>query len=329
MKPKIWHLIGDRSLGGCNLVIEEIITSPLKKEFDFSVFKIEEAKQELKIYQPEAIVFHYPCAWKYLYDLIQLKQRTKLYIYDHHYCEYFEKQQVKHLFRFRLMLRISYAIADRILSVSEGQKKWLLKHKLVEPNKVQVLTPASSIENLLEISPKKSQSPLILGAYGRFAPQKGFDLLLEAFQLLPQEKYQLYLGGYGQEEAKIKQIARNLPNVKLLGKITDVPAFLASCDAVIIPSRWEPWGLVCLEAKATGKPVIATAVDGLSEQIDSSWGILVPPNDKQQLAAAIASLQDRNLLALGNAARASVVNAKDKFLNNWAEISRDGFQKTT
>ena len=333
MKPKIWHLIGEKRAGGSNLLVKQLIDSSLKQQFYFSIFRLEEAKQEFKIYKPDAIVFHYPCAWKYLYDLIKFKQQTKVFIYDHHYCEYFEKQQVKFLFRFRLMLRIAYAIADGILSVSQSQRKWLVKNKLVDPNKIAVLTPASSIEAMLKIPPKNKNSPLILGAYGRFAPQKGFDLLLEAFQLLSTEKYQLYLGGYGQDEAKIKQIAKDLPNVKLLGKITDVPAFLAVCDAVVIPSRWEPWGLVCLEAKAAGKPVIATAVDGLCEQIEPSWGILVPPNDKQKLATAIASLDDRNLFDLGKSARASVVNANEEFINNWAiflnKINLDGFQKTT
>ncbi|MDJ0727078.1 MAG: glycosyltransferase family 4 protein [Prochloraceae cyanobacterium] len=320
MKPKIWHLIGDKRAGGSNLLVKQLIDSRLKEQFDFSVFRLEEVKQEFKKIQPDAIVFHYPCAWKYLYDLIEFKQQTQVYIYDHHYCEYFEKNQVKSTFRFRLMLRIAYGIADGVLSVSQGQKKWLLKNKLVSPDKIQVITPASTIEAMLNIAPKNQKSPLILGAFGRFAPQKGFDLLLEAFQLLPAEKYQLYLGGYGQDEAQIKQLAKDLVNVKLLGKISDVPEFLASCDAIIIPSRWEPWGLVCLEAKAAAKPVVANAVDGLCEQIQPAWGILVPPNDKQKLAAAIASLDHIDLLEFGKAGRSSVVKANQEFIHNWANF---------
>jgi glycosyltransferase involved in cell wall biosynthesis len=95
-----------------------------------------------------------------------------------------------------------------------------------------------------------------LGAYGRFSQQKGFDILIKAMQLVPSNQVQLILGGYGADEAMLKQLAEGMENVRFLGAISDVPSFLSTCDVVIIPSRWEPWGNVCLEAKAAGKPVI-------------------------------------------------------------------------
>ena len=330
MKPTVWHLIGDKRAGGSNRLVQQLISSSLAKQFYFEVLRLEAAKAKLKYSSPDVIIFHYPCAWKYLLDLWLLKQHSKLYIYDHHYSQGFEQHQVASLSRFRLMLRLAYGLADGVVSISNAQRDWMLNNKLVKPSKIRTIFSASPVDALLTIKAKKSSIPLKLGAYGRFAPQKGFDLLLPAFASLPAEKFQLYLGGYGQDEQLIKDLARNLPQVKLLGAIEDVPAFLADCDVVVIPSRWEPWGLVCLEAKAAGKPVVIFDVDGLREQVaggkeidgeDSfkvgNYGLIVPANNIEQLAEAIKSLPQQNLTAWGERGRASVVKAWSEFLHSW------------
>ncbi len=316
MKPTVWHLIGDKRAGGSNRLVQQLISSSLEKQFNFEVLRLEEAKAKLKHSSPDAIVFHYPCAWKYLLDLWLLKQHSKLYIYDHHYSQGFERHQVASKCRFRLMLRLAYGLADGVVSISNAQRDWMLSNKLVKPSNIRTIYSASPVDSLLTITAKNPSIPLKIGAYGRFAPQKGFDLLLPAFTSLPPEKFQLCLGGYGQDEQLIKDLAQDLPHVKLLDAIEDVPAFLADCDVIVIPSRWEPWGLVCLEAKAAGKPVVAFAIDGLSEQV-RDCGLLVPANEPTKLTEAIASLPKQDLAAWGQAGRASVVNAWAEFLHSW------------
>jgi glycosyltransferase involved in cell wall biosynthesis len=312
----VWHLIGDKRAGGSNHLVKQLINSRLKEKFDFYVLRLEAAKAELKNYSPDIIIFHYPCAWKYLAELFCLKQHSQLYICDHHYSGGFERDRVKSPLRFRLMLRLAYSLADGIISVSQAQRDWMVTNRLVNPKKVRIISSASKIENLLAINAHNPRYPLKLGAYGRFAPQKGFDLLLKALATLNPQQFHLSLGGYGQDEQLIKDLAKDLPHVELRAAIEDVPSFLASCDAVIIPSRWEPWGLVCLEAKAAGKPVVVSAVDGLPEQV-KDCGLTVAPNDIEALTAAIASLPERDLLAWGKNGRASVVDSWEEFLSNW------------
>ena len=316
MKPSVWHLIGDKRAGGSNRLVQQLVSSSLAQQFNFEVLRIEAAKAKLKFFSPQAIIFHYPCAWKYLADLWSLKQHSKLYICDHHYSSGFERHQVGSKCRFRLMLRLAYGLADGVISISNAQRDWMSKHKLVESHKIKTIYSASPVKPLLSLPTKSPSIPLKIGAYGRFAPQKGFDLLLTAFASLPASKFQLYLGGYGQDEQLMKNLAQDLPHVKLLGTIEHVPAFLAECDAIAIPSRWEPWGLVCLEAKAAGKPIVAFAADGLTEQV-RDCGVLVSANNVEQLTKAIASLPERDLAAWGQAGRASVVNAWSKFLEDW------------
>lgn len=319
MKPTVWHLIGDKRAGGSNRLVQHLINSPLSEQFNFEVLRLEEAKVKLKSSSPQAIVFHYPCAWKYLLDLWLLKQYSKLYIYDHHYSQGFEQHQVASKFRFRLMLRLAYALADGVISISAAQRDWMLSNKLVCPGKIRTICSTSPVDHLLKIPGKSPSSPLKIGAFGRFAPQKGFDLLLPAFASLSPAEFQLYLGGYGQDEQLINDLAQDLPHVKLLGAIKDVAAFLADCDAIVIPSRWEPFGLVCLEAKAAGKPIVAFSVDGLSEQIQDC-GLLVAANEPDKLAEAIASLPQQDIAAWGQAGRASVINAWSEFLHSWSKF---------
>jgi glycosyltransferase involved in cell wall biosynthesis len=132
----------------------------------------------------------------------------------------------------------------------------------------------------------------------------------------------LRIGGYGSQESELKQLAQELDNVEFVGQVNDVPAFLQQCDAVAIPSRWEPWGNVCLEAKAAAKPVIASDIDGLSEQINNC-GLLVPPENPQALADAIqslASLSSQELEMLGKQGRDSGKDAWETYLDRWEKL---------
>jgi glycosyltransferase involved in cell wall biosynthesis len=160
---------------------------------------------------------------------------------------------------------------------------------------------------------------MTLGAYGRFAPQKGFDLLLQAIAKLPPDlPIKFKLGGYGQDEALMQKLATGLPQLHLHGAVEDVPRFLADCDGVIIPSRWEPWGLVALEAKAAAKGIIATAVDGLPEQVEG-FGLLCPPGDVEGLTKAIVNVQPQQLQQWGNLGRLAVTNAWEDCCQAWLD----------
>jgi len=325
MKPKVWHLIGDKRAGGSNHFVNQLISSRLGDRVDFLVLRLEEAKLRLKTEKTNIIIFHYPCAWKYLGDLLYLKTKSRLFICDHHYCQGFEADQVRSQFRFHWLLKIAYWLADGVISVSQSQRQWMVDCYLVNSPKIRVIPPASRVENLLKIPTKLPTKPLILGAYGRFARQKGFDRLLEIMALLPPEKFQLQLGGYGQDESIIQQLAANLPQVHLLGPIENVAEFLAHCDAILIPSRWEPFGLVCLEAKAAGKPVLVAQIDGLPEQVENC-GVILPPDDLNAWKNAIAHLETlpkEDLIILGQIGRESVSNAWENCLKNWETFLRE------
>jgi len=132
----------------------------------------------------------------------------------------------------------------------------------------------------------------------------------------------LELAGGGPDEARLRARAAKLANVTVHGSISDIPAFLSRADAVVIPSRWEPWGNVCLEAKAAGRPVIASDVDGLREQVQGC-GLLVPPDDPAALVAAIRAFDGERLPRWGAAGRAAGRTAWPDHLHIWRTLFRE------
>lgn len=163
---------------------------------------------------------------------------------------------------------------------------------------------------------------------GRFEARKGFNLAVRAFGLLASERANLefqFVGGTLDVAAQaiISQEAPGIeewPNVSWHGVVTrdELNAAYRGCDVVIMPSRYESFGLVAAEAMSAGRPVIALAAGALPEiVIDGVDGILVPDNDEaaERIAETIRRLlSDRALLRrLSAAARASY---EAKFTNS-------------
>lgn len=141
--------------------------------------------------------------------------------------------------------------------------------------------------------PKNLQSIRFV-CLGRLTQEKGYDLAIEAFnQISPQFPHiSLDIIGGGIEKEHLLQITRKNPKIHFLGAFKHQEAIkaLAKYHIVLIPSRYESFGMVAIEAGLIGRPVIASQVGGLIEIINPETGILVPPNNVEQLANAMKSL---------------------------------------
>jgi glycosyltransferase involved in cell wall biosynthesis len=132
---------------------------------------------------------------------------------------------------------------------------------------------------------------------GRLCDVKGQRELIEAAALVPGVHVALAgddLEQGGAYHALLEQLAADrgvADRVHLLGYRSDPDALLEEADIFALPSWIEGLPLVVLEAMVHGKPVIATAVGGTPELVDDGvTGVLVPPRDPHELAAAIRSL---------------------------------------
>jgi glycosyltransferase involved in cell wall biosynthesis len=212
-------------------------------------------------------------------------------------------------------------MAHRVVAVSHGQADWLRQARLVTPSRLVIIPQACDTSAIAALPPvAAADRPLRLGAYGRYVPQKGFDILIEAMRHVSPDVATLELAGYGPDLPTLQQAAEGLPHVRIGGTIDGPSALLARVDAVVIPSRWEAFGLVALEARAAGRPMIASLADGLAEQLDPSWAIPFASQDADQLAAAINTLATRDLAAMGEAARTSTATALARTIDGWKTL---------
>ena len=154
--------------------------------------------------------------------------------------------------------------------------------------------------------------PRLVLAVGRLVYYKGFDVLIRAMRLV---EARLVIIGEGPLEGSLRALARAegvSHKVTLLGEVqnSDVAPFFAAADVFVLPSvaRSEAFGIVQLEAMASGTPVVNTALDSGVPWVSQHerTGLTVPPGDPPALAAALARLLDDRVLRdrLGAAARA-------------------------
>jgi glycosyltransferase involved in cell wall biosynthesis len=122
---------------------------------------------------------------------------------------------------------------------------------------------------------------------GRVTRQKGQDVLLAAWRALAARHpaARLYIVGDGD---LLPLLRRQAPaTVRFVGTVEDVRPWYAAADLVVLPSRWEGLSLAVLEAMASGRSVVATAVPGLADAVPDGAGALVAPEDAGSLAAAL------------------------------------------
>jgi alpha-1,6-mannosyltransferase len=142
----------------------------------------------------------------------------------------------------------------------------------------------------------------LLAYAGRFSGEKNLNVLLHAFARLGRPYHLLLIGG--------DRDARPTANVTMMPYRRDsheLAQWLASVDALVHAGTKETFGLVILEAMACGRPVVAARAGAIPEIVDESVGMLAQPADGESMAEAIAGLYERDLEAVGAAARARVL----------------------
>jgi glycosyltransferase involved in cell wall biosynthesis len=174
--------------------------------------------------------------------------------------------------------------------------------------------PAGSIRVIHNGVPELATHPVararpgpVLGTIGRLDHQKGFDVLIRALVDVPAAT--LVVVGDGPEGASLRTLAAELGvagRVHFTGFSAEARRHLGGFDVFVLPSRFEGFPLVIVEAMLAGLPVVATDVGSVAEAvIDGQTGSLVPADDAPRLAGAIRALledPDRRS-AMGAAAR--------------------------
>ncbi len=202
-----------------------------------------------------------------------------------------------------LIENIAQQFATRTILVSEAQRGKIFKG--YDESRVRILHNAINVEQPTPVSVESQPVREVLGlpadsrllvVVGRFSPEKGVDIFLDAVSKLSMNENDIYaiLVGDGQERKRLEAQTMALHiknNVHFVGFTKTPGDFMIDADLVVVPSRSEGIPNAVLEAMTLGKPVVATAVGGIPEIIeDGVSGSLVPSERPDLLADAIKML---------------------------------------
>jgi len=168
-------------------------------------------------------------------------------------------------------------------SPSVAVQKYMNLNYGIKKENVEVIPHGLELSNFLHTEPFMYHIPLRFLILGRLVMQKGIDRAIEAFKAIEHKEWSLDIVGEGEEFKNIKRKIDKYDlndRIRLWDPTKDVVSEYNSHDVVLIPSRWEGFGLVALEAMAAGRVVVASDVDGLSEFIeDEETGFLIETDD--------------------------------------------------
>ena len=204
--------------------------------------------------------------------------------------------------------------AERVVATSP-QEKAHMRSLVSQQGSIDIIPCGTDIDHFGSVSQSEGREVLgiapdekVILYVGRFDPRKGIETLVRAVgqsKLRDDEKLRLIIGGGsrpgqsdGQERERIESIVHELGLAHIThfpGRLSPevLPNYYAAADVTVVPSHYEPFGLVAIEAMACGTPVVASDVGGLQfTVVPEKTGLLAPPQNE----AAFAEALDRILL---------------------------------
>ncbi|MBE6748167.1 MAG: glycosyltransferase family 4 protein [Ruminococcaceae bacterium] len=189
-----------------------------------------------------------------------------------------------------------YKNAEKVIAVSSGLAD-IIKSKFdVDSIVISNIADLSRFQYIQRTIEKEKFNLL---ASGNLIKGKGFDVLLKAFKKVSQKNKdcKLTIMGGGPEEANLKNLAQQLgiqEKVSFFGAYNreQFAEELNKAALFVLASRYETFGIVYIEAMATGLPVIATKCGGPEDFVNSTNGVLVPVDDVETLAKEIEKMMN-------------------------------------
>lgn len=198
---------------------------------------------------------------------------------------------------FRMIDGWMYRNYQSIICISEQTRLNLCSYLRQLQPKVTTIFNGVDTERFMSPSRTSCKNPerIVVSMVAAFRAQKDQKTLIQAISLLPKNVV-LQLVGHGEERLvrECTTLAESLSvndRVHFLGVRTDVPQILADSDIVVLSSHYEGLSLSSIEGMASGRPFVATDVDGLHE-IVNGYGLLVKHEDVKDLAEKIQWLID-------------------------------------
>lgn len=278
---------------------ERLYLYPYKRKPKYFIQAMRAIRQMLNEVNPDIVHVHGTFAGVFLRTLLFTRRKRPVVIYCAHGWAFLMDTKSWKKRIFALVEKILAFRTDFIIHISEHEYKMAMNYGLPAKKSVVVYNGVSD-------APPINREPFIVNEkkinllyVGRFDRQKGFDLLLELFNKHKFTNVVLYLVG----DTVLEEIQYEFPeNAVKIGWVnnSEIDRYMAACDAVIVPSRWEGFGIVAIEALRNKKPVIASNRGALPEIITHGVnGYIFDFDNKEELADIIHSLDKSTLEAMG------------------------------
>jgi glycosyltransferase involved in cell wall biosynthesis len=188
--------------------------------------------------------------------------------------------------------KIAYKYADKVIAVSHSLSHYIKFHFNIDSIVIHNIIDFKYFTNNYDVKAVNKDDFVFLSV-GNLIYRKGFDILIRSFYLSNFNNHvKLLIIGHGDDAQSLEKLIKEYgvqDNIKLLGfkNRKDIAFYMQNCNAFVLASRAETFGVVYAEALATGKPVIATKCGGPEDFIDKHNGLLVPVNDVDALKNAL------------------------------------------
>ncbi|MBZ2174078.1 glycosyltransferase [Schnuerera sp. xch1] len=261
------------------------------------------------------------------YTASKLKQKTNIpFVMTEHLSSMMKPTIDNRLFH---IASRAYENTDALITVSHGLKD-IIKKRF---NKDAIYIPNIVDTKLFTYSPNKENECFNFISIGGLIERKRMDLTIEAFAsaFKNNEKVTLTIFGDGPERKKLEELIRrhNIDNkVKLMGlqsrKI--ISEYLKKSNYFVLASQAETFGVVYIEALASGIPVIATKCGGPESFVNENNGLMIDVNDKKQLTEAMKHMYnnmdkyDRKSIAIETKEKFSTETIADKIIDVYEKI---------
>ncbi|TKX47285.1 glycosyltransferase family 1 protein [Halorubrum sp. SD690R] len=189
--------------------------------------------------------------------------------------------------------------ADHIIGVSDHTREQLRDLYRFDADDLTTVPPGIDADRFRptdEVHPAVDTDRESILVLSRLDPRKGIDKAIRAFARLEREDAELLIAGTGRLEDSLRELAAELgvsDDVRFLGFVEDeeLPSLYSSVDLFVLPSEYEGFGIVFMEAMACETPVIGTDVGGVPTAVDDGeTGYLVPKDGIRELASRMDEL---------------------------------------
>jgi glycosyltransferase involved in cell wall biosynthesis len=212
---------------------------------------------------------------------------------------------------FKQFLKYSKSKVDGYVAVSSAIRETIIRTLGVEESRVALvynfsntrMNRAHGLRDMSGLSERGSEMPrkFVVGFAGRLTRRKGlWEFLQAAESLSGSGQFEFRIAGDGPDRKKmIAWIAKKRlgGTVEYLNYVPNMEMFYSNIDCLAVPSHWEPFGLVVLEAQLARIPVVASDVPGIQELVQNGEnGLLFAPGSAPALAEAITTLQREAVL---------------------------------